>query len=769
MSWTGTIYLRTDGLNSTMTTRITIHGLVQGVGFRPFIYLLAKEMGIKGTVANQTNGVVIHTNLPQEKLTEFIHKINTCHLQVAVIHRINVEEENISAEFDDFTIIPSLPASDKVTQVAPDIAVCDDCLRDRETQPHRISYPFVNCTHCGPRFSIIRDLPYDRAGTTMAEFAMCLYCEKEYTDIYNRRFHAQPIACNCCGPVYFATYRGQQIDNYQELLHLTTKLLNEGKVIAAKGIGGYHLVCDAMNEKAVTRLREIKQRDTKPFAVMFRNIESLKEYACMNDTEEENISSWRRPIVLLKQLKQLASYVNPGMKTIGCMLPYMPLHYDWFDHINTPTLVMTSGNLNDLPIAISPEEAHIQFGSKVELILHHNRDIHNRVDDSVMHIFGHQPSLIRRSRGYVPEPFFADVNVEGLLAFGAEKVSTFALGKGNTIIQSQYIGDLKNWETLSFYKESLERFHHLFRFTANRLVCDLHPDYMSSREAEKMAGNLDLPLLKVQHHHAHAAACMLEYGLHEKVIAIVWDGTGMGDDGNIWGGEFFLCNRKEYTRLAHLGYIPLPGGDKASEEPWRMAVSYLHHYRLNFPESFTMRIGDDKVNIMKEIIDKGINSSLSSGAGRLFDAFASLLGLCDVSTRQAEAPVLLEQAANDNFSDSYPFDIENSALSTRGIFEGVLKDMELVTDIPLISSKIHNTLANMILNKAEELLQRTKVEKVVLSGGCFQNKRLTEHLQLLFLQKGIPLYIPSMIPCNDSGIAAGQMAVAAVKTCYKIP
>lgn len=746
-----------------MTKKITIQGLVQGVGFRPFIYLLAKKMDIKGTVSNHNNGVIIHAALSQEECNIFTDRILKEHPQVATIHKIKVEEIENNSNFENFNIIKSSSDSEEITQVAPDIAICPDCLHDREIQEHRLSYPFINCTHCGPRFSIIRDLPYDRVNTTMSTFAMCPDCQKEYNNISDRRFHAQPIACNQCGPIYYTTYNNKEYKSYSEILSLTVQLINNGKVIAAKGIGGYHLICDATNEKSVKRLREIKYRDSKPFAVMFQNIEKAKEYTYINTPEKENLTSWRRPIVLLKQHKKLSSGINPGMSTLGCMLPYMPIHYDWFNQINSPALVITSGNLSELPIAITPKEAEGQFGGKAELILHHNRDIHNRVDDSVMHICGEQSCLIRRSRGYVPEPFFADINIEGLLAFGAEKVNTFALGKDNTIIQSQYIGDLKNWETLEFYKESLERFQHLFRFTPKQLVCDLHPDYMSSREAEKMALKDSLPLLKIQHHHAHAAACMLEYRLNEPVIAIIWDGTGLGDDNKVWGGEFFLCDRKEYKRLSHLEYIPMPGGDKASEEPWRMAVSYLHHFGLRIPKDFIGRIGETKVNTLIAMIEKGINTPYTSGAGRLFDAFASILGLCDISTRQAEAPVLLEQAAIDNFEDRYPIDISKNPVTTDTLFKGVLNDLQKNTDIRLITAKIHNTLAYLILEKSKQYLKETNTTKVIISGGCFQNKRLTEQLQILFSEEEIPLYIPSKIPCNDSGIAVGQITIAAAR------
>lgn len=744
---------------------LTIQGLVQGVGFRPFIYRIAGEMGICGEVDNRNNGVCIRAVLTPSLREQLIGRIRREHPVVASIHRISVSEIVMAENpYMDFRITPSRSDSDEVTQVAPDIAVCPECLRDRKAQPHRLQYPFINCTHCGPRFSIIRDLPYDRRQTTMSAFPMCSECRKEYTTVSDRRFHAEPVACNHCGPSYYTLYNRETLTDYPELLALSSRLLGEGEVIAAKGIGGYHLVCDATNEQAVARLREIKQRDGKPFAVMFRNPEQVRQFAWLNEVEEECLLSWRRPIVLLKQRRPLAASVNPGMQTLGCMLPYMPIHKDWFERLDTPVLVMTSGNLSDCPIAITPGEAERQLAGKVPLLLHHNRDIHNRVDDSVLQVCGGQPCLMRRSRGYVPEPFFADMPVEGILAFGAEKVNTFALGKGETILQSQYIGDLKNWETYRFYTESLERFRHLFRFRPSRLVCDLHPDYLSSREAERLSSDLHLPLLHVQHHHAHAAACMLEYGLDEPVIALVLDGTGLGDDGKAWGGEIFLCDRRSYKRLSHLEYVPLPGGDKASTEPWRMAVACLWHYfgdELPFPSGFVQRIGEAKIQMLLKMMEKGINTPYTSSAGRLFDAVASLLGVCDVSTHQAEAPVKLEQLASDEHQSRYSVLIEEEVISMRPVLKGILEDLNAGVPAGDLSSRFHNTLSWLLLEKAKLYRLQTGVEKVVISGGCFQNKRLTEQLQRMFVKESIPLYVPGRIPCNDGGIAVGQLAIAA--------
>ncbi|WP_085537689.1 carbamoyltransferase HypF [Massilibacteroides vaginae] len=746
-----------------MIVEISIQGLVQGVGFRPFIFTLAKNMGVKGEVLNCVNGVVIRAELTEPLLELFIQRIRLECPPVAFIHRVEVNKGiSRTGVFTDFEIAKSIANETHITQVAPDIAICDACLNDRKTQPFRMGYPFINCTNCGPRFSIVKSLPYDREQTTMSVFTMCTTCREEYMDIANRRFHAQPVACTHCGPVYYATYKGKYIADYEQLLAETVHLIDAGEVVAVKGIGGYHLVCDALNEDAVRKLRAIKHRDSKPFAVMFNGMQTLREFVCCNEKEEEELTSYRKPIVLLKQRKKLAEDINPGMHTIGSFLPYMAVHYDWFERVSTPALVMTSGNLSDCPIAISPEEANEQFGGKVALILHHNRAIYNRVDDSIVQVIGSDACMIRRSRGYVPEPLFVDEDMEGILAFGAEKTNAFALGKDHTCILSQYIGDLKNWETYSFYQESMSRFQFLFRFEPKVLVCDLHPDYLSSGYAETIHQEKGIPLMRVQHHHAHAVACMLEYNLHEKVVAVVWDGVGLGEDGNVWGGEFFLCDRSGYSRLSHFEYIPMPGGDLAAKEPWRMVVSCFHHFGLTLPDSFVERIGGEKINQIKTIIDKRLNSPLTSSAGRLFDAFSSLLGLCDVATHQAQAAILLEQSAAEGVTELYPVHC-SATISIREMLEHIVVDMEKKTGVNEIAVKINNTFADLIFRLAKKQLKETGANKVVLSGGCFQNKRLTELLLDLFSREGISLYIPHRIPCNDGGLAAGQLAVAAAR------
>jgi hydrogenase maturation protein HypF len=741
---------------------IHIRGLVQGVGFRPFIYRTAMEEGVKGEVENFTGGVLVRALFPSEEACKrFVGRIENEHPPVASLYAVEVTPDPDAADYTSFTIAPSREGTGNVTQVAPDIAVCPDCLNDRTAQAHRLNYPFINCTRCGPRFSIISDLPYDREHTTMRTFRMCPRCRDEYSRVTDRRFHAQPVACNHCGPSYYAMYGGTRHTAYAYLLQLSARLLARGEVIAAKGTGGYHLLCDARNEQAVERLREIKARDTKPFALMFRDMETLQTYAAVSGGEAACLTSWRRPVVLLEQRRPLARAANPGMRTLGAMLPSMPVHYDWFDRLDTPALVMTSGNRHRRPVARTEAEATEQFGAEVPLVLHHSREIHNRADDSVLHVCGTLPRLIRRARGYAPEPLPAGAPADGILAFGAGQANTFALGKGSEILLSQHIGNLENLETFRFYTEAIEHFRRLFRFVPRQLVCDLHPGYLSSREAERWSEAHTLPLLRVQHHHAHAAACLAEYGLHRPVVALVMDGTGLGADGHIWGGEFLLCNRSSYRRLAHLEYLPMPGGDKASLQPWRMAASCLHTWGLPFPRRFVQRVGEERLLPIRRMIDRKIHTPLTSGAGRLFDAVASLLGLCDTSTHQAEAPVLLEQAAaGAPPPPPYPFDPSGETLSLRKTVEAILHDMEQHAPAAHISARFHTTLAHLLAEKAFLLREPTKAAEAVLAGGCFQNKHLTLLIQELFARRGIPLYIPSRIPCNDGGISAGQLIIA---------
>ena len=745
---------------------LTITGLVQGVGFRPFIYRLAKEFGYKGWVENRNDGVLIRIAAPHNSADEFRKRILSDAPVAADIFSINVEKGH-AEKFEDFSIRKSVSHSSKITEVSPDIAVCPDCLADMKTQPHRINYPFINCTNCGPRFSIIRDLPYDRHNTTMDVFSMCNTCSGEYHDISDRRFHAQPVACNSCGPYYSFHGKKSVISDPVEIMNIISEGLAKGEVFAIKGIGGYHLMCDAFSEPAVKRLREIKSRDSKPFAVMFSSIESAEEYAIINKDEEKAMRSWRRPVVIVEKRSCLAGGIADDISTLGIMLPYMPFHQLLFEHIKTPAIVLTSGNLTDEPIVISDSVAYEQYKNITDGVISYNRDIYNRCDDSVVQVIN-KPQILRRSRGYAPSPVRTGFNTEGIFGSGAELVNSFCLGKGNQAILSQYIGDLKNYETYRFYRQTYQRFERLFRFTPGLIVCDEHPDYLSGRFAEELRGLYpDAQLLRVQHHHAHIASCMADNNLEGRVTGICFDGTGLGSDGRIWGAEVLNASYSDFERLYHFEYIPLPGGDKAVEEPWRTAASYLYHVYgkefMNLPLPMLKNHNEKELENIIKIIDKGINSPYASSAGRLFDAVSAILNIAGKVTFHAEAPMKLESAAAKNTKGHYGFEINDDKVIFTMLISDIVSEVIRGTPVPVISAMFHNTIAEVILELAERARVKTGIDRVVLSGGTFQNMRLGRLVKPKLTSKGFRVYTPHSIPVNDQGIALGQVAIGAYR------
>lgn len=746
---------------NSSTYHIKIKGLVQGVGFRPFIYRVASKNQVQGWVENRNDGVAIKITCTEEILNHFLSDVKQTAppaSEIESVEVIEVQREN----FSDFSIIKSKSFSEKVTNVSPDIAVCNDCLRDMKEQQNRIDYPFINCTNCGPRFTIIQDLPYDREKTTMKDFLMCPLCKAEYTDINDRRFHAQPVACSNCGPQYSLHLGDQTITSTNEIIKSLAELIHNKKIVAVKGLGGFFLSCDAQSEETVSRLRKLKNREGKPFAVMFSDISTLKEYASVNEKEEYLLLSARRPIVLLEQNKQLAQSVNVGFKTIGTMLPYMPLHYLLFEKLNLPAIVLTSGNLSDEPIITDNDFALKQFSGIADAVLTYNRDIHNRTDDSVVTIVNEKERIFRRSRGYVPSPINLNANVEGILATGAELVNCFCIGKDSQAIISQHIGDLKNIETYDFFCETIERFKKLFRFSPNLVVSDLHPDYLSSQYAAQSS----IKHLKVQHHHAHIASCMAEHKLDEKVIGISFDGTGLGDDNNIWGSEFMVCDLADYSRITHFEFMPMPGGDKVTDEPWRMAVSYLYRtFGRRFTEfnlPFLKDIPSQSVEILCDAIDRKINSPLTSGSGRLFDAVAALINLCTNSKFHAEAPMRLESVIKKGCTESYKYSVDKT-ISFAPAIKGIVEDIQQNISNEIISAKFHNTIVKIIADVACKIRDSHQLNRVVLSGGTFQNKYLLENTEKILAQHDFQVYSHLKVPTNDAGIALGQMVIAAKK------
>lgn len=789
------------GSNTYLTT---IRGLVQGVGFRPFIYRLAHDFQLKGWVNNTNENVQVALNADPETLDEFIDHLRHLAPPAAQIDSI-VTRQIAAEEFKDFRILDSESVSEAVTRVSPDIAVCEACLDDMKQQSTRIDYPFLNCTNCGPRFTIIRDLPYDRARTTMQAFEMCDSCRKEYEDVLDRRFHAQPTACRECGPAYSLResrgVRHTETKGTQDIAASTAGLIDGGKIVSVKGLGGFFMACDARNEETVSRLRASKNREGKPFAVMFRDADTVREFCLLTPEEEAELISWRRPILILRNQpdpgdtgvsrdsSRLAASVSNGFPTTGVMLPYMPFHYLLFEKLKTPVIVLTSGNLSEVPIIIDNKLAERVLGPVSDAVLLYNREIHNRCDDSVAQVVNSQTRLLRRSRGFVPHPVIIPLEAEGIFAAGAELVNCFAMGKDRQAILSQHIGDLKNYETYEFYRETYGRFKKLFRLDPVLAAHDLHPDYLSTA----FARDLELPLVPVQHHHAHIASVLAEHRLDEKVIGVSFDGTGLGDDGRIWGSEFLVCDLESYLRMAHLEYMPMPGGDKVTDEPWRMAVSFLYavygrkFLALDLP--FLKSLDPDMLDGVVRALEKKLHCPLSSGAGRLFDAVSALLNICTFSSFHAEAPMRLESAIRPDKS-SYPYTRLESAAhrdesSTRSArpeggpsggkknnsgtqnicmgpaIEAMVGDLQKGVDRGLISARFHNTVARIITETVERISRESGLKKLVLSGGTFQNRVLSERVENDLRRKGFEVLVPLQLPTNDGGIALGQLAVAA--------
>jgi hydrogenase maturation protein HypF len=746
--------------DSEITYKIIVKGLVQGVGFRPFIYRIAHLHKIKGTVENNSSGVIIFAQGKNNSLKHFISDIISKRPPASFIDDIAYHTVE-KYEFEDFRIVKSTDDDSGITKVSPDIAVCEDCLHDIKNQSNRIDYPLTNCTNCGPRFTIIKDIPYDRRKTTMSEFLMCSDCSKEYNDVLDRRFHAQPVACNNCGPKYQYKSGGIIKENISEICKNTAQIIDSGGTALIKGLGGYFLTADAHNFEAVEIVRNIKKREAKPFAVMAKSIDAAKKYVYINDFETEILNSFRKPVVLCQRLKKSKSkkslqLISSGMNTLGILLPYMPFHYLLFEELKTDLLVFTSGNISDEPILINDEIAEKEFAEKVDCIISYNREIYNRTDDSVVSCFGDRLNIIRRSRGYVPEPISYLFKTEGIFGAGAELVNTFAIGKDKDIILSQHIGDLKNFDTYEFYRESFKRFKRLFRFSPELVVYDKHPDYLSSRFAIEFG----LETVAVQHHHSHMASCMAENGLDEKVIGVIMDGTGLGDDGNIWGSEFFVGDYLNYSREYHFEYIKLPGGDLAVKEPWRIAFSYLHKYGMKNHHIDFLNEKKEEIILLGKMLEKNLNSPLSCGAGRLFDAVAALTGVCTNAQYHSQAPMLLESLIQKEIENKYNYEIDNNEVVFKRMFDEILFDIKKAIPASIISTKFHNTIISVIFEIVKKLKNKFNINKVVLSGGSFQNRYITTNLIELLEKNNFKVFTQQKVPANDAGISLGQIAIA---------
>jgi len=748
------------------TFLINIEGLVQGVGFRPFVYKLASSMGLRGSVENLNTGVRIIVNSDTNIFENFIARLENQAPRQSRIDSINVE--NISpVTFNDFSIVSSSSISNAVTSISPDIAVCDECLADMSYQRHRLNYPLINCTNCGPRFSIIKEVPYDRAMTTMSDFPICDSCRKEYGDVFDRRFHAQPVACNECGPVYSMLYDGRTIKGIDEIIRQTAAIIDKAGIVALKGTGGYHLVCDAMNDAAVAMLRKKKEREGKPFAVMCRDIEAAREICKISVAGEEALKSWERPVVILDGKGVLSQSVSNGLESLGVILPYMPFHYLLFGAMKTSVIIFTSANLSEEPVIIDDADAISGLKEIADAIVRYNRDIYNRTDDSVATVIAGELRLMRRSRGYAPSPVRLKIDAEGVFGAGAELTNCFAIGKGKNLILSQHIGDLKNSATLEFYKEAITIFSSMFRFIPVIVARDLHPDYLSSVFASEMAAKYDVPVVEVQHHHAHIASCMAENGVSERVIGVAMDGVGLGSDGKIWGGEFLLADLCDYERVLHFDYIPIAGGDAVSSEPWRSGVAMWVNYGGALSDLVGLpiyrSIGKEKLEIYEQLLGKAINTSSYSSAGRLFDAVAALTGINLVSTFHAEAPMRLEASIMPGISTRYGYQIIDGVISFAETVKEIVRDYGKGKTPGEISARFHNTIADAIVEGVKQIAMQSDINRVALSGGTFQNRYLTQKVISHLMEEKFVVYFHQKVPTNDGGLALGQVAIAAAR------
>jgi hydrogenase maturation protein HypF len=786
--------------------QIEVSGIVQGVGFRPYVYRLATGRHLRGTIRNTSAGVTIEIQGPAETVQDFVEHLPADAPPLARITSVTVHDlpcddvptvdERIGAvqigDDQDFRIVHSHEGEEVRTLISPDVAICPDCLREMfDSNDRRYRYPFINCTNCGPRFTIIRDIPYDRPSTSMAMFPMCPACLAEYENPRDRRFHAQPNACWKCGPrVELWDKSGKRIECRDPIVEAISGL-HAGLVVAVKGLGGFHLAADATNPAAVTLLRQRKHRVEKPFAVMVPDLQAAQEVCELDDAAATVLQSIERPIVLLKKvlLPKKAPSVIPGDVApfnhyLGIFLPYTPLHYLLLAEGAFNALVMTSGNLSEEPIAIDNREAIHRLNGLADYFLVHNRDILLRCDDSVVRVTGGITRQLRRSRGFVPVPVFLKDDQPSVLAVGGELKNTICLTKEKHAFLSQHVGDLENAESYSFFHEAIEHLERILEIRPEIIAYDLHPDYFSTKWALQQRG---VKLVGVQHHHAHIASCMAENHLEGRVIGFALDGTGYGTDGHIWGGEVLIAGYKNFERAAHFEYVPLPGGAAAIREPWRMAVSYLaHHFGREFlkPEipkfdiPFVRELNRPKVDLLLRMMEQGVNSPLTSSCGRLFDAVSALVGIRQQINYEAQAAIELEMAmapseiassktASSEEDTAYPMklvpDDDHWIISTRPLFEALLDDLGRNVPVATISRRFHNGLVEGFVELATRLQKKTALNRVCLSGGTFHNVYLSQRLEARLSEAGFEVFTQKEVPAGDGGLSLGQALVAAAR------
>ena len=771
---------------------IRVSGLVQGVGFRPHVYGLAVALGLTGWVGNDSAGVFIEAEGTADTLAEFRDLLVRSAPPLASIADVQFTQLTPTGTSAGFAIVESKDDGLPSTLISPDTATCDDCIRELyDPADRRFRYPFINCTNCGPRFSIVRGVPYDRPATTMSGFALCDRCAREYHDPTNRRFHAQPVCCPACGPRLRLTNGNDGPPDAEDPIKTAAALLSQGAVVAIKGLGGYHLAADASSDTAVSTLRARKHREDRAFALMAPSLSAAEGLCHVDPVERELLTARQRPIVLLARRDtpesphhphspRIADAIAPGNRHLGIMLPYTPLHHLLCREFARP-LVLTSGNISDEPIAYKDEDAFERLSGIADYFLTHDRPIHTRVDDSVLRVFNQAPFPIRRSRGYAPSPTPLATPLQApVLGCGAELKNTFCLAKGSTAFISHHIGDLANHETLLSFTEGIAHYSRMFDIVPRVVAYDLHPEYLSTKYALALP---DVELIGVQHHHAHIASCMAEHGVTGPVIGVAFDGLGFGPDGTLWGGEFLIADLVDFRRVGHLSPVPMPGGTAAIRQPWRMAAAYLdaayeHAPPANLPIASRHR---DQWSPIIAMSRSGLNSPHTTSAGRLFDAVAALLDIRDSVTFEGQAAIELEQQADPHERSAYPTQTSaDGTVDTLALIRAIVEDQAAGTPTPTIAARFHNALADAVVRTCAQLREAEQLapsptstpspgpapatSTVALSGGVFQNMLLLTHVTAGLQQHGFRVLTHRRVPTNDGGISLGQTAIAAART-----
>ena len=773
-----------QGMTRTSTRkaiRASVRGVVQGVGFRPFVYRLAHAHNLAGWVRNTSRCVEIEVEGEEWAIQRFLSALTSEAPPVASIEDVSLADSEPRG-YGRFEIEESHSEEGEYQLVSPDIATCRACQEEVfSPADRRYRYPFTNCTNCGPRFTIIEDIPYDRAKTTMRCFTMCPDCQREYDDPLDRRFHAQPNACSRCGPSLELVDNAGSSIGCSDPMQEAAGLLVQGKIVAVKGLGGFLIACDATNSAVVQMLRQRKGRPSKPFAVMMASLEEVRRHCLVSLEEERLLSSPQSPIVLLRWIEgsSVCREVAPEVKYLGVMLPYTPLHHLLMREVGRP-LVMTSGNLSEEPIAKDNDEALRRLGNIAEYFLMHNREIYAKYDDSVCVVEGGAARVVRRARGYAPYPIFLPFNARQVLACGAEEKNTFCLTKDQHAFVSQHIGDMENEETLEHYESAIELFKGLFRIEPEVIGYDLHPEYLSTKYAMELEARSQpgLKFVPVQHHHAHLASCLAENGVGESVIGVVFDGTGYGLDGNLWGGEFLVGDWAGFERVGHLEYVPMPGGTAAVKKPYRMALGYLHALGDGVGEGLSpqslrglpllSQIEAQELSIIRRQLEQGLNCPLTSSAGRLFDAVSALAGVRGTIDYEAQAAVELEMAVPDDLgglnTGGYPFRVARKGggrtVEVGDLIAAVVADVKAGRGTPYIAADFHKTMVRMIVQVCRDIAEERDIDAVALSGGVFQNRLLLRLTTEALHKEGFRVLTHRLVPCNDGGISLGQAVIA---------